>query len=326
MYTNSHPVDPDTQKTLVIDVTYKCNGLCRYCQWSATKPSETYQFSRKDLFIPRTTLQALGTQRVVFSGGEPLLSPYIDELVCYYREYGMESIVILTNGLVMDPPTMKRLIDYGITGISFSIDTFDPEIASKTRGLTPSQLAQIECNLLAACEVKNQYGLEIGINVTLTHFTLTERNFSNLVGKLSYLPIDWVKFQPLFDDGFVSTHAPDLLIRQTEIQEILKCAAIVQSRLKCKSNSESFWGELTKLLSGANLDGKYCGIDDRIAIVIRGEIKFCYWMDHPIYGKVEKRIDGSLVERQKKAFMLQKYKCSTGMYCYCLQKMNHCWN
>lgn len=319
------PINPDSQKTLILDVTYKCNGSCKYCQWSDSINQQQFSLMNSDLSVPFETLSALGIQRLVFSGGEPILYPDLMNLISYYSKFNLSSIIVLTNGLALSKSKLQELWEAGITGLTFSLDSINPDIAFQTRGLTQTQLNQTLAHLKTACEFKKNHSFEIGINITLSHANLKEQELLAMLHYLEQYPIDWIKFQPLFDDGFVSQNCPHLRLTEADIPELKKCSQSLPKAKNGYSNDLTFWIELIKILSGQKIDGISCGIDSHTVIAIRGELKFCYWLNNPLYGKVSQNLSCDLIQAKVMEFQRKKQYCQTGMYCYCLQKLSHRW-
>jgi hypothetical protein len=58
---------------------------------------------------------------------------------------------------------------------------------------------------------------------------------------------------------------------------------------------------------------------------MNGEMKFCYWVDDPVYGQVDEVLTANSVENSVSQFMIRKKKCVTGNHCFCLQDMEHTW-
>src|SRR5206468_12552149 len=107
-------------RTLVVDVTYRCNSPCLYCQWgthSLRKPHRPFA----EVCVPAASLAALQIDKVVFSGGEPALHPSLNRILQYYSDLVSERLVI-TNGLLLDREMRTRLLAAGATAFTFSID------------------------------------------------------------------------------------------------------------------------------------------------------------------------------------------------------------
>jgi MoaA/NifB/PqqE/SkfB family radical SAM enzyme len=76
----------------------------------------------------------LGSLAVHFSGGEPLLRKDIFELVAFASELGLLTRVN-TNGLLVNPESAKKLKATGLTECGISIDSADPSVHERFRGV-----------------------------------------------------------------------------------------------------------------------------------------------------------------------------------------------
>src|SRR5579863_8254973 len=105
----------------------RCNLSCTYCNEfdDFSKPVETEEMSRR---IDK--LGALGTAVVTISGGEPLLHPELDEVICRIRANGMTAGLI-TNGYFLVPERIQRLNRAGLEWLQISIDNVSPDDVSK---------------------------------------------------------------------------------------------------------------------------------------------------------------------------------------------------
>jgi len=87
--------------SLVIDVTYRCNATCLYCQWSSNKTESIIDQPDNNILIPEVTLKSLGSERIVLSGGEPLIRKDLERIISYYSQCNVKSIVLISNGLLL---------------------------------------------------------------------------------------------------------------------------------------------------------------------------------------------------------------------------------
>lgn len=105
----------------------RCNLDCGYCNEyddvSKPVPIETLR-RRVDL------LASLGTTVVTLSGGEPLLHPQLDDVICHLRHRGIIAGLI-TNGYLLNVERIKRLNDAGLDHMQISIDNVTPDEVSK---------------------------------------------------------------------------------------------------------------------------------------------------------------------------------------------------
>jgi MoaA/NifB/PqqE/SkfB family radical SAM enzyme len=105
----------------------RCNLACEYCNeyddFSKPVPTGT-MFRRID------KLAELGTSVITISGGEPLLHPDLDEIICRMRRHGMVAGLI-TNGYLLVADRIERLNRAGLEWLQISIDNVTPDDVSK---------------------------------------------------------------------------------------------------------------------------------------------------------------------------------------------------
>ncbi len=319
------PINWSDQNCLVIDLTYRCNALCPYCQWGSNKTAGRIDQPIAEIFIQEATLEALKTDRIVFSGGEPLLRSDLESIIAHFSATRATSIVTITNGLLLTPDKLSVMIQSGLTGITFSLDALDQPTLWKTRKYTEIQCRKIFANILNAVQTKNDIGLELGINVVITKANLQNDAIPRLVASCAEQEMDWIKFAPVFDDGYVGKNSPDLLLDAQDASRLREVGQWIATHQGIVTNPPEFWFTLADTVEGRSLDPRTCGLDTRQAIAIRGQIKFCFWIDYPTYGEATTQIQPSDVSQIQEAFSAEKAKCKTGMYCHCLQRLDHQW-
>ena len=212
----------DQQNSLVIDVTYKCNAKCHYCQWSKSNKLERPEQSDEYIYISSNVLHYLKTQRIVFSGGEPLLRNDLEKIISYYKQTDVVSIVVITTGFLLTQTRLESLVNAGLTGVTFSIDSFEPLTIFKTRTYSKSQIERVKSNFILALSLKKKYKLEIGINVVLSAVNIQNKQLEKLIFFTNNFQLDWIKFQPIYDDGYVGINAKNLLLSSVDSELIIK--------------------------------------------------------------------------------------------------------
>jgi len=214
-------VNIDKQNSLVIDVTYKCNSSCYYCQWGELTKS-SMEINYEKLLIPENTLSALGIERVVLSGGEPLLHNRIIDIINYYNQKNVDSIILLTNGILLNLSKLQLLLEHGLTGVTFSIDSLDYEIAKKSKNLTKEVHQKIINNFNSIVKFRETKSFELGINCVISSSNLRWDYLHSLVQFCNQKNIDWLKFQPIFDDGYLSLNAPQLKLSKNHSEDAIE--------------------------------------------------------------------------------------------------------
>jgi molybdenum cofactor biosynthesis enzyme MoaA len=109
-------------------LTARCNFKCPYCR----------RVGGKDIPYPEAVdivrgWAADGLKNIRFSGGEPMLYPWIEELVMWAKQEGIERIAVSTNGS-QPIGRYRRLIKFGVNDFSISLDACCAEDGDKMAG------------------------------------------------------------------------------------------------------------------------------------------------------------------------------------------------
>lgn len=149
--------------TAVISIINHCNSRCVYCNsWKSQE--EDYATVNEWLDIVNQ-LSEMGVTELIFSGGEPLMSPKLEAVVKAGSGAGIFTHVI-TNGILLTMDRMSLLIESGVKGVTISIDSLKDEEYADTRGI-PFKYASQALGVLF--EYKKRYPwLYAGINVVVT--------------------------------------------------------------------------------------------------------------------------------------------------------------
>lgn len=308
-------------ETLILDVTYRCNSPCGYCRWGNVTTPGRADVDPDALFVPSTTLLRLGTRRVVLSGGEPLLHPRLDELLTYYRDVVPERVV-LTNGLLLTDQMRNGLISAGATGFTFSIDALDPDSYRAARGWGGEQLARVLTNLHAAANDS----IEVGINAVVSGATARWPTVAALLDLAAQRRLSFVKFAPVFDDGYLAANAPHLALTQENAMALSHIAQEIGTRRAVATNPPGFWRDLARLASGAKLPGVACALGEVAALAVRGELTRCFWVPESTLGRSNEVLAESRVRRSLTVLTRAKPNCNVEAHCFCLQPLDHVWS
>ncbi|MEG3006103.1 MAG: radical SAM protein [Oscillospiraceae bacterium] len=125
--------DEDEYKSCYIHITQNCNLKCPYCY---SKDSMRNKFQDLDLDSWKKAIKkvkAMGFNRLVFSGGEPLLYTQIDELLSYCNELQFEEIDLISNGLLVNKRNIVFLKE-NVKNLCISLDGYNEETNCLTRG------------------------------------------------------------------------------------------------------------------------------------------------------------------------------------------------
>ncbi len=149
-----------------LEPTKRCNLACEGCY------SRNLVNSDKSLAAVRADLDAFVRQRKVDSvsiaGGDPLIHPKIVDIVSMIRhEYDLKP-VINTNGLALSAALLKQLVDAGLHGMTFHIDSAQGRPGWKDA----DEIALCELRLRYAKMVADAGDVSVAFNATVYPRTL----------------------------------------------------------------------------------------------------------------------------------------------------------
>ncbi len=312
----------DGENTTVVDVTYLCNATCKYCQWGNQLTQGRAHRTLEEILIPEKSLRSLGTQRIVLSGGEPRLNPHLKQALNHYRQL-VDQVVVITNGYGLDTAEVWSLVQAGATGITVSLDSILPDVAMATRE-TPNGLhAKILSNLEKIAAAPRSF--EFGINSVVSHPTANWENVRTLLQWGFNLKVDFMKFQPVFDDSYVGRNAPELKLGLSDVSGLLEISDSVDTICHPPTNPREFWRDLAQLASGEDLAPQSCELGPRHSILTRQKLNICYWLDSASFGAFSEPLAAADVGEVRARFEKEKLKCKVGFHCFCTQNIGHKW-
>lgn len=310
------------KSTTIIDVTYHCNAACRYCQWGNHNNPLRKHLPLQEILLSAETIKALGTERIVLSGGEPHLHPKLPQILSHYRGL-VNSLVVMSNGYGLDSKEILRLNELGASGITVSVDSIDPEESMLTRKTPLTIHRQIISNLRAVCKPSRKF--EVGINSVVSHVTANWKTISKILEFAQTLKVDFVKFQPIFNDGYVAANAPYLMLSTVDSPQLQDIGKHLSTIEHPKTNPPEFWKNIADLAEGKELSSASCGLGARHSIAVRNSLNVCYWLDCITFGNATSNLKDAQAQRVRKSFELIKLDCRVGFHCFCTQDLSHTW-
>ncbi len=161
-------------KAVTLAVTNQCNLSCRHC-WPDSGPDPNAPVVPKEQLLGMMTeLAALGAEKIVITGGEPLTHPDWVELLAFAcAQPGVEEVRLQTNAILITPsqvPPLLALKDRGLI-IQTSLEGATPPVHDRVRGTGSFEQTLKGLGLLV------DGGLAPQICIT---FTEMEHNFEEL--------------------------------------------------------------------------------------------------------------------------------------------------
>jgi molybdenum cofactor biosynthesis enzyme MoaA len=311
------------QPTTVVDVTYLCNATCKYCRWGNSNNQLRKHLELRQILLPYDSVKALGTKRIVLSGGEPRLHPQLPEILAYYKECA-DSLIVLTNGYGLSREEILKLEEMGATGVTVSLDSIFSYESMKTRETPFEAHKQIITNLTEVCRQPREF--ELGINSVVSHVTANWKTVRGILEFAQKLHLDFVKFQPIFDDGYVEHNAPHLMLSIADYTNLKRIGCQLKTIEHPPTNPPEFWKNIGDLATGKKLNSSSCSLGTRHSIAVRQDLRICYWLNNSYFGKTDSLLKPSHAEAVRRNFEIAKLGCKVGFHCFCMQDISHIWD
>ena len=103
---------------LEIEITNRCNLACSHC-YVDKRDLRDMEYSQAVSLIDQG--DSMGVNRVVLTGGEPLLYPKLFDLASHARQSGIPELVLLTNGILITEKNVDKLKVFDLVQMSFDL-------------------------------------------------------------------------------------------------------------------------------------------------------------------------------------------------------------
>lgn len=214
-----------TPLVVTLELTNQCNLRCRHCYASAGEKLEN-ELSLDEIKQLLRELSQAGTVEVEFSGGEPLLRPDLFEIIEYAE--GLDfSVVLITNGTLVDRETARTLGSLGLKHVQVSLDGLK-ENHDYLRGDGTYEAVLESVRLLAG------EGVSVAVRTTVTRRNVGElEEVADLAVSMGASKLGFVRFFPA---GRGMAYKEELMLDTEEI--MLFCRSIERVREKYKDELE----------------------------------------------------------------------------------------
>jgi AdoMet-dependent heme synthase len=116
-------VDLDQSPLLVIwEVTRACALACKHCRASAIDWRDPNELSTDEGYQLLDEIKAMGTPVVVFTGGDPLQRPDLEDLIRHAKQLGLRTGTIPAATPRLTRERLQSIRDAGIDQVAFSLD------------------------------------------------------------------------------------------------------------------------------------------------------------------------------------------------------------
>ena len=258
---------PPKPKRMSLLITRKCNLNCLFCDIPKQKYTKEEMPKEEALKIIEAAVK-LGIKYIDISGGEPLLHPYLFEIIDYAKSKNLE-VSIVTNGILVKP-NLEKIIRSKIDTISVSIDgTF--RIHNKLRN-NPNAfgLAMEGLNALISS------GLDANLSV---NFVVTKENVSDLEEIYNYF------YKRNIPVGFwpVNNQPHLYLQKESEKKIFLDFVNKLRSERKISEELYRYYIEGLRYFSGRKMNVRCLGLVESFGVDVEGDILPCCVWDNKKY-------------------------------------------
>ena len=152
-------------------ITARCNYHCEHC--GATVPDQQSELSKDQWLGIIARLQELGVAYIVFSGGEPLLRPDMEEILASVDD--RSTTLLFTNGRDLTPRRAQSLKEAGLFILAVSLDSPHPDEHNRLR-----RAPHAYEDALSAIRNASDAGLYTLVSAVIYRCDLTEKNVVEL--------------------------------------------------------------------------------------------------------------------------------------------------
>jgi radical SAM protein with 4Fe4S-binding SPASM domain len=150
-------------------LTDRCNLWCAHCYSSAAHKAGD-ELPTREILSTIDALAALGTERIGWTGGEPLLRTDLEVLVRHaLAGHGIPS-GITTNGVLLDERRANSLREAGMGFVQISLDGSTADRNHAIRGASPSAFERV-VGAVAICQT---LGFDVHLAMLLSAATLDD--------------------------------------------------------------------------------------------------------------------------------------------------------
>jgi MoaA/NifB/PqqE/SkfB family radical SAM enzyme len=195
---------------LNLEVTNHCNLACTMCPVNTTM-KRAKGFMDFDLFKMLVDQNQDVEMILPFQWGEPTLHKRLWDMIEYCRDRN-RAVCLTTNGTLMSKEICNRILDSGLSRITFSVDGIG-ETHTKIRGYPYEKLKE---RILMMREMRDARKSKLQIEVAMVVFDLTEREIGRYCEEWKGI-VDRIELNPRYTQQK----------RQTSCRELWRGSVVV---------------------------------------------------------------------------------------------------
>ncbi len=269
-------------KTLRVSLLSKCNLGCVYCTMGDEEVKGINTAAARSLLPVEDLLRIieqlhkqLDLETIRLTGGEPLLYPYLKEVISQVKTMGIPQIKLTTNAFLLERQA-EGLKQAGMQSVNVSLDAVDENVffsMSRRSGLD---------KVLKGIEAALQTGLEVKINTVV----MKGINDSQILPLLEYAGAQGIgiRFLEVMAMGHLYHQRKKYLFTEEEILKTIGCKYEITKLKRKPSATANYWQTNAGHVFGiiANESEPFCHDCNRLRLDSEGNIYGCLSSNHPI--------------------------------------------
>jgi MoaA/NifB/PqqE/SkfB family radical SAM enzyme len=278
-----------------IELTNRCPNKCIYCDLK-----ENIEMSKKEVFRLLDELKKLGTKKISFSGGEPMIRKDIGEIIDYAKSIGISPEMNSCGFAVKERINEIKNLDV----IKISLDG-DREVHSLI-----SQRKNSFDEAISAIEICRKNGILVVITTTLTRYNTNIKTIEKLLDIAKGYNV-MIAFQPVKKMYYSKLDLDDIIPDKNEYQKVINF--LIDFKKKSNGYLRNSISGLKYIYNHPFYNKKVCVAGKAFIIVdVDGTVYPCDRVDFPYESKLPNWKDLGV----KKAIEnLPKPRCSGCGFC-----------
>ena len=201
---------PPCPKAVKIELTGRCNYRCGFCALRMRDCQPTRDDDMDLEFFKKITREMYesGVEEIgLFYLGESMMAPNLTVKACDYLKHtlGMPYVFLTTNGSLLTPVILHRLMAAGLDSLKFSLNASDMDEFEKVMGVKAKNYEQALKNVRLAREIRD-YGYTTKIYASSIMYDGEQQEKMEQLAKERIVPyVDEFYWLPLYSMGAVAT-------------------------------------------------------------------------------------------------------------------------
>jgi MoaA/NifB/PqqE/SkfB family radical SAM enzyme len=209
-------------ETVNIAISDECACNCGYCSFTSMKKDGRQKLSLEEWRKVIQQLQRLGVSTIAITGGEPLESPDVMEVIKSVN-HDFSQVILFTSGYLLEEKAVA-LAESGLTSVIVSLNSADASGHDRTKGC-PGIYEKALRGIKAAQKAK----LLVGIAAVVYKEDLANGNIVSLIECAKKLKVNQIIFFDAIPAGCYSDNM-DVVWSEEDIDELIRVCSLYHEK------------------------------------------------------------------------------------------------